>query len=347
MTNNTFSGWAAIAKDKPLELTQLPLKTFDDDTVEMRVTHCGLCASDIETIENGWGNTVYPSVTGHEIVGVCTAVGDNVKNIRVGDRIGVGGQSGSCHKCKNCQEGEENICEKSPIFTFGSCWPKGDKTYGGFADKWRGDYRFAYKIPDDMTNEIAATFFCAGITTYSPLVRHNVTKESKVGVIGVGGLGHFAIQWAKAMGAEVVAFSSSERKREDAVALGCDDYVVTSDAEKMSLHQNTLTHVVCTAYSASIDWSSYFALMTANSHFIMLALPREPMVGFYPGPLAFKQISFVGSMVGSPSMMESMLQFAVKHDVKPWIKKYSMKDIAQAIDDFKIGKARYRFVLEN
>ncbi|CAO3701614.1 unnamed protein product [Rhizopus stolonifer] len=347
MSTDTFHGWAATAKDKPLELIELPLRAADDNSVDMDITHCGICGSDIHTQESGWGPTDYPCVTGHEIVGVCTAVGKNVSNIKVGDRIGVGAQSGSCHECKDCKNGNENICQNSPTYTYGSRWPNGDKASGGYADKWRGDNRFVFKIPDSMPNEIAATFFCAGITTYAPLKKYGVTKGSKVGVVGIGGLGHFAVQWAKAMGAEVVALSSSDRKREDAAALGCDDYVVTSDAEQMKAHQSSMTHIICTAYSSTLDWSGFFGLMTTNSHFIMVAVPEEPMSGIHAMFLAMKQISFVGSLIGSPSMIEEMLIFAAEHNVKPWITKYAMKDCNQAIKDFKEGKPRYRLVLEN
>lgn len=346
-----------------MEWTELPLRAPDDNSVDMKITHCGICGSDIHVQDSGWGVSDYPCVTGHEIVGVCTAVGKNVKNIKVGDRIGVGAQSGSCHECVNCKNGEENLCTNGSVGTYNSRWPNGDKSFGGYADKWRGDARFVFKVPDNMSNEIAATFFCAGVTTYSPLKRYGVTKGSKVGVVGIGGLGHFAVQWAKAMGAEVVALSSSDRKRDDAAALGCGDYVVTSDAEQMKAHHNTFTHIICTAYSKSFDCKSwilacasfsklslgvsFFKLMTTNSHFIMVALPEAPINGIPAMLLAAKQINFVGSMIGSPAMIEDMLQFAATHGVKPWIQKYPMKECNEAVKAFREGKPRYRIVLEN
>ncbi|CAO3694509.1 unnamed protein product [Rhizopus stolonifer] len=347
MSTDTFHGWTALAKGQPLEWTELPLRAADDYSVDMDITHCGICGSDIHTQDSGWGPTDYPCVTGHEIVGVCTAVGKKVKNVKVGDRIGVGAQSGSCHECKSCKNNEENLCLGVSTGTYNSRWPNGDKSFGGYADKWRGDSRFVFKVPENMPNEIAATFFCAGVTVYAPLKKHGVTKGSKVGVVGIGGLGHFAIQWAKAMGAEVVALSSSDRKREDFIALGCTDYVVTSDPEQMKAHKGTFTHIVCTAYSSTLDWTSLFDLLTVNSHFILVALPEEPIGGLPALAIAIRQINFVGSTIGSPSMIEEMLLFAAKHNVKPWINKYSMKDTLQAIKDFREGKPRYRFVLEN
>ncbi|CEG80613.1 hypothetical protein RMATCC62417_14918 [Rhizopus microsporus] len=347
MSSDTFHGWAAVSKDKPLEWMELPLRAPDDDTVDMKITHCGICGSDIHTQDSGWGETDYPCVTGHEITGICTAVGKNVKHIKVGDRIGVGAQSGSCLECKECLNGEENLCQGRKTGTYNSRWPNGDKAFGGYADKWRGHQRFVFKVPDNMTNEVAATFFCAGVTTYSPLKRYGVTKGSKVGVIGLGGLGHYAIQWAKAMGAHVVTISRSDKKLQDATALGSHEYINASNPDELKAHTGTFTHIICTAYSKEFDWPTYFRLMDTNSYFIMVALPEAPLNGIPAMLLAARQISLVGSMIGSPSMIEEMLQFAAEHDVKPWISKYPMKQCNEAVQAFRDGKPRYRIVLEN
>ena len=171
---------------KPLQWGPEKRKHFDDDTVELDITHCGICASDLFTLDSGWGQTDYPCIVGHEITGIVTRVGKNVKHVTKGDRAGVGAQCGSCLKCSFCKNHEENICEVNPIYTYNSRWPNGDKTFGGYADKWSGHHHFVFKLPDNLPNEIAATFFCAGITTYAPLKRHGVTKGSKVGVMGIG-----------------------------------------------------------------------------------------------------------------------------------------------------------------
>lgn len=282
-----------------------------------------------------------------QIVGVVTKVGKNVQRFKVGDRVGVGAQCGSCLECENCKNGYENICERKPVGTYNDYWPSGDKTYGGYATKWRGHQHFVFKVPDDMSNELAATFFCAGVTTYAPLKRYGVKKGDKVGVIGIGGLGHFAVQWAKAMGAEVVALSSSNRKYDDSKALGCDDYVITSDLDAMKQHAGTFTHIICTNFSNNFDWALYFSLIKANGYFIMVALPEEPLKGIPAGLLALRQISLVGSFIGSPKEIQDMLEFAAQHDVKPWIQKYSLKDTPQAVQAMRDGKAKYRIVLEN
>ncbi|KAF7721735.1 hypothetical protein EC973_004173 [Apophysomyces ossiformis] len=346
MSADTFHGWACSGKGEPLEWRELPLKTFDDDTVEMDVTHCGICGSDLHTMDSGWGPTDYPCVVGHEITGVCTRVGKNVKHVKVGDRVGVGAQSGSCLECNRCKNGMENLCNKL-VGTYNHRYPNGDKTFGGYADRWRGHQRFVFRIPDEMTNETAATFLCAGITTYAPLKRYGVKPGDKVGVIGIGGLGHFAVLWAKAMGAHVVALSSSDRKREDAKALGCDDYVVTSDKEALSKLNGTLSHIVCTNFALEdFDWMSHVQTMKENSHFILLAVPETP-VAVPAFALILRQVSLTGSAIGSPAEIEDMLQFAVKHNIKPWLNKYPMKEAPKAVQAVRDGNARYRILLEN
>lgn len=166
----------------------------------------------------------------------------------MGDRIGVGAQSGSCHRaeCTPCSTGWENLCRTEFTGTYNGIWPNGDKSYGGYADKWRGDCRFVFKIPDNLSNEVACTYFCAGVTTYGPLKRHNVNADSVVGVMGIGGLGHYGIMWAKAMGATVVGMSHNDKKREVATELGADDYIVTSDADDLARYKGKFSHILCT-----------------------------------------------------------------------------------------------------
>ncbi|KAL1927044.1 hypothetical protein VTP01DRAFT_5007 [Rhizomucor pusillus] len=243
MSFDTFHGWSAPANVTcgPHKWREMPLKTFDDDTVEMDITHCGVCALVLHTMDSEWGPTDYDVAVGHEITGVSNRVGKNVKHIKVGDRIGVDAQSGACLEYNVCRNGDENLCLNGVIPTYNSRWPNDEKTFGGYANKWRGHQRSVFKIPDNMSNEVTASLLCGGITTYSPLKRSNAEPGDKVGVVSIGGLGHFAVMWAKAMGAEVVALSISDRKREDAKALGCDDYVVVGDKEAMKRLPPSLT----------------------------------------------------------------------------------------------------------
>ncbi|KAG0739893.1 hypothetical protein G6F33_007150 [Rhizopus arrhizus] len=345
--NNTFTAWTSIGKDKPLVEMKHTLRPWDEDSVEIQITHCGICGSDIHTIDSGWHPTDYPCVPGHEITGVVTQVGKNVSRLKVGDRAGLGPLCCSCKQCTYCAQGEENVCEKGVILTYNDHWPTGEKTYGGYADKWRGDQAFVCKIPDNMTNENAATFLCGGITTYAPLKRFHVRPGSVVGVLGIGGLGHFGVLFSKAMGATVIGLSSSERKREVAAELGCDDYVVTSDTEAMDKYTNKLTHILCTGVGEDFTWEPYFKIMKPNAVFINV---NAPEFTYPPVPLMmlmFKQVTISGSLAGSPADAEDMLQLAADKNLRAWYKKYPMKDVNKAIEDFRAGQARFRFVLEN
>ncbi|OZJ01719.1 hypothetical protein BZG36_05179 [Bifiguratus adelaidae] len=346
---NRLNGYACPGKGQPLKLTSLPLKTFTENDVDIDITHCGICGSDIHTMDEGWGHTLYPATVGHEIAGVVARVGTNVKNVKVGDRAGVGAQCDSCGSCEECQSGNENICsgKGGMISTYNSRHPDGTPTQGGYADKWRGNSRFVFKIPDNMSNEDAACFFCAGVTTFAPLKRAGVNANSKVGVIGIGGLGHFGVQWARAMGAEVTAISSSDSKRKEAAELGAHNYLVWKDANDVKKYNGYFTHILCTSFGTPFPWKAYFSMMRPNGHFIMVALPETTLDGIPPGLLAMRQISLEGSMIGSPKQIREMLEFAAEHKVKPWIQKYPMKDCNEAVQAMRDGKARFRFVLEN
>ncbi|KAG2213946.1 hypothetical protein INT47_001215 [Mucor saturninus] len=347
-SNDNFTAWAGVQRGKPFTKMELKLKEWDADSIELNITHCGLCASDVHALDEDWFPSDFPCVFGHEIVGTVTRIGENVKHLKVGDRAGVGAQSGSCHQCEACLDGQPNLCLEDYLYTFGSRWPNGDKTYGGFADKWRGDHRFTFKVPDDMTSEIAATFFCAGITTFAPLRRANIIPgESVVGIMGIGGLGHFAVQFAKALGAKVIGISHNESKRDIALELGCDDYISVNDKESFDKYNNGLTHILCTGTSSDFAWHTYFALLKINGHFINVFSPTWDLPGMNSFTLFNKQIKVYASKIGTPKEMEDMLAFAAENKIKPWITTYKMDDVNKAIEDFRAGKARFRFVLEN
>ncbi|KAG1133604.1 hypothetical protein G6F61_003781 [Rhizopus arrhizus] len=345
--NDTFTAWTCTGKGEPLVEMQHQLKQWDEDSVELQITHCGICGSDIHTLDSGWGPTDYPCVVGHEIAGTVTRVGKNVKRLKVGDRAGLGAACWSCKNCLSCSQGRENVCETGYIQTYNDHWPSGEKTYGGYADKWRGDQLYVCKFPDNITNENASTLLCGGLTTFAPLKRWNVGPESTVGVLGIGGLGHFGIMFAKAMGATVIGLSSSERKRDTAFDLGCDDYVVVNNNEAMSKYTNKLTHILCTGVGEDFIWEPYFNILRPNGVFINV---NAPDFKYPPVPLMmllFKQIIICGSMVGSPSDTEEMLRFAADKNIRAWYKKYPMKDVNKALQDFRAGLPRFRFVLEN
>ncbi|KAG1100171.1 hypothetical protein G6F42_017715 [Rhizopus arrhizus] len=301
-SENHFTAWAGVAKGEPLKQIELKLKEWDEDSVEMEVSHCGICGSDIHTLDSDWSATKYPICVGHEIVGKVTRVGKNVKNLAVGDRAGVGAQSGSCGECTH--------------------------------------------FPDNLPSEVAATFYCGGVTTYAPLKRANVGPNSVVGILGVGGLGHYGVLFAKAMGAKVIGMSHSDAKAEVAKELGCDDFIVTSSDESMAKYKKQLTHILCTGTSRDFTWNRFFTLLKANGHFINVSAPGWdfPQVGM---ELIIHQVNISGSMIGSPAEIVEMLEFAAEHNIRPWIKTYPMSKVNEAIQDFRDGKPRFRFVLEN
>lgn len=210
----------------------------------------------------------------------------------------------------------------------------------------RGDYRFVIKVPDNLPSEVAATFYCGGVTTYAPLKRANVGPNSVVGILGVGGLGHYGVLFAKAMGAKVIGMSHSDAKAEVAKELGCDDFIVTSSDESMAKYKKQLTHILCTGTSRDFTWNRFFTLLKANGHFINVSAPGWdfPQVGM---ELIRHQVNISGSMIGSPAEIVEMLEFAAEHNIRPWIKTYPMSKVNEAIQDFRDGKPRFRFVLEN
>lgn len=347
MSEDTFIGYACTSKGAPLEPMEMKFCSWSDDMVQMDVICCGVCGTDIHTIDEGWGPTDFPCVCGHEIIGKVTKVGNNVKRIKVGDRCGVGCQIASCGKCDFCKKGMENLCEKHAVWSFNDRYDDTkEKTYGGFAKKWRGNQNFVVKIPDEFSSEVAASFLCGGVTTYAPLKRYNVGPGSKVAVLGLGGLGHFAVQWAKAMGAEVVAFDVIPDKVNDAKKLGCDDYVLMQKEEQIEPHYDSFTHILATKI-VNKCWETYLKMLKKNGIFILCDIPEEPLAGIPPLVLAGKQITIAASFIGSPSVIQECLDFASKHNVRTWVNTFPMEKINEAIKFVREAKPRYRAVVMN
>lgn len=349
---NEVNGWICSTHSKTLEKGTLPLKEWTEDDVDIKISHCGVCGSDIHTLTGGWGQADLPTCVGHEITGKVVRVGKNVSHLKVGDRAGVGAQSGSCGTCEDCKAGHENNCTIKNVNTYNSTWPKefgAGKALGGYGDYWRGRYTHVIKIPEQMTNQEAACFLCAGITTYAPMKRHNVKKGMKVGVIGIGGLGHFGVQWAHALGAETYAISHSSSKKQDAMKMGADQFVDISDESvvaKLSAGTRTFDFILCTSYQdKDFPWKQYLGMMKTNSIFAMVALPEKP-TNIPTGSLLKKQIAIVGSMIGSPSEIKEMLDFAVEKGVKCWTQDRKLSEVNQVIQDMLDGKVRYRYVLD-
>jgi uncharacterized zinc-type alcohol dehydrogenase-like protein len=305
--------------------------------VEIKISHCGVCHSDVHLIDNDWGISKYPFIPGHEIIGTVVAVGSAVKDRTMGERVGVGWQANSCGICEWCRRGEEQLCAKAQPTCVGR--------NGGFADKVRVNSRFAVAVPAGLESESAAPLLCAGITVYSPLQNYGVRPSSRVGVIGIGGLGHLGIQFAKAFGAEVTAFSTSKDKEEEAKTLGAHNFVNTRDTGALKKVAGSFDLLLSTV-SADQDWQGYIGALRPKGVLCV--------VGASPSPIQIQGASLLGldkavagSNTGSPGDLAEMLSVAARHGVKAVTEKFAMAKANDAVAKVKKNQVRYRAVLAN
>ncbi|KAL8827482.1 MAG: hypothetical protein Q9191_003158 [Dirinaria sp. TL-2023a] len=354
-TDYKFQGWVghdAKSADGNMKWEAYEPKKWDESDVDIEISHCGICGSDLHTLRSGWKPTLYPCVVGHEIIGKAVKVGSKVeKGIKIGDRVGVGAQSYSCLKpdCDQCASGEENHCQIVNVPTFDSKYPDGSKSYGGYADYARVPSHFVIKIPDSIPSEDAAPMLCGGITLYSPLKKNGCGPGKRVGIVGIGGLGHFGLLYAKALGADkVVAISRSSTKKADAQKMGADDFIATSeDANWASHHSGSLDLIVSTVSSADMPLQEYLQLLRVNGTFIQVGAPEEPMPAFNAFALIAKSCKMGGSTIGAPHEIDEMLALTAKKNLKPWIETRPLKEANKVILDMSAGKARYRYTLVN
>jgi uncharacterized zinc-type alcohol dehydrogenase-like protein len=336
MHPRTIDGYAAMVKGRELEPFTFELPELNSNEVRVSVTHCGLCYTDVHAIDDYYDITEYPFVPGHEVVGHVSEVGPEVTGLRVGDRVGVGWQGRSCTRCQHCEEGDEHLCVE--VIDNGSWTP-----YGGFSSSVKVDSGFAYPLPENMASEEAAVLLCAGVTVYSPL-RTYARPSHRVGVIGVGGLGHLAIQFARALGCEVTVISSSPGKEEEARALGADHFIVSGDRETLD-RSEAFDMFLYTAH-ADLDWTSLLFNLKNEGKLVMVGFPEVP-VRIELMELVVHQQSIVGSFLGSPATMREMLAFAEERGIRPMVEVMPMSQVNEAIKRLKEGKAHYRIVLVN
>ncbi|KAJ5790000.1 uncharacterized protein N7518_007011 [Penicillium psychrosexuale] len=356
MTDYKFEGWCGLgpeASKGKMVWQEFEPKPWEETDVDIKVTHCGICGSDLHTLRSGWGPTKYPCCVGHEVVGTAVRVGTQVKNgIKVGDRVGVGAQSGACRNkdgdCEACAASLEQFCNKM-VGTYNGVYANGGKSYGGYATYNRSPSHFVIKIPGAISSAEAAPMLCGGITTYSPLKQNGCGPGKTVGVVGIGGLGHFAILFAKALGADrVVAISRKSDKKADALKLGADDFIATSEEEDwVTRHGQSLDLIISTASSSKMPITGYCSLLRFRGTFIQLGAPEDGGLEIPFFALIGKGIKLGGSLIGSPDEIREMLELAAAKGVKPWIQERPMKDANQAIVDMDNGDARYRYVLVN
>ena len=307
------------------------------DDVEVKISHCGVCRSDVHLIDNDWGSSKYPFIPGHEIVGTVTAVGSLIRSLAIGERVGIGWQADSCGICEWCRQGEEQLCAKAQPTCIGR--------NGGYADSIRVNWRFAIPVPKILESENVAPLLCAGITVYSPLRNHGVRPASRVGVIGIGGLGHLGLQFAKAFGAEVTAFSTSKDKEPEAKALGAHHFVNTRDTGALKKVAGSFDLLLNTA-NADQDWSAYVNTLRPKGTLVFLGVPASPMT-LPVFPLVSGQRSVAGSPTGSPGDLREMLDVAARHGVKAVTERFAMDKANEAVARVKKNQVRYRAVLAN
>lgn len=344
-STTTVKAFGTQAAEKPLgELSILRREPTPKD-VEIQILYCGVCHSDLHTARNEWHNTTYPCVPGHEIVGKIVRVGDQVSKFKVGDLAAVGCMVDSCRECDYCQDGLEQYCEKGMTGTYDSPDKHlNDHTYGGYSQSVVVDEAFVLRVPEHLDLAAVAPLLCAGITTYSPLKHWNVGPGKKVGIVGIGGLGHMAVKLANAMGAEVIVFTTSASKVEDAKRLGAHDVVLSTDAEQMRKYARKL-HFVLDAVSAQHDINAYLNLLRVDGTLALVGAPEHPL------PVAAFSIipgrrSFAGSMIGGIAETQEMLDFCGEHNIVSDIEMINIQDIKQAYERLLKGDVKYRFVID-
>lgn len=332
-----IQGLAAHAAGAELLQFQYDPGELKPNDVEIAITHCGICRSDLHLIMNDWGVSQYPFIPGHEIIGTVADLGSQVHGLEKGQRVGLGWQSNSCGVCEWCARGMENLCAKSE----GTCV----RRHGGYASRVRANARFVIPIPEALESENAAPLLCGGITVYTPLRSHGVNPASRVGVVGIGGLGHLAIQFARAFGAEVTAFSTSSSKEEEVRALGAHNFVNSRESKAMKELAGSQDFILNTA-NADQDWSCYLQALRPTGTLCFVGVPPSP-VTLQAFPMISGARSISGSPIGSPAGLREMLDVAARHGVKAKTELFPMTKANEALDKVKKNKVRYRAVLAN
>jgi alcohol/geraniol dehydrogenase (NADP+) len=307
------------------------------DRVEVAVKYCGICHSDYSMVKNEWGMTTFPLVPGHEVVGVITAVGERVATLKPGQTVGVGWFSASCLTCRQCMSGDQNLC------------PTGEMTIvgrpGGFADRIRCQAAWAVPLPAGVDAAKAGPLFCGGLTVFNPLVQFDVHPTDRVGVIGIGGLGHMALQFVRAWGCEVVAFTSSDSKRDEAMKLGAHRVINSKDDGQLSSARSSFDLILNTV-GAKMNWQLYIDCLAPRGRLHTVGAVDAPM-SLSAFPMIMGQRSFSGSPLGSPVTAAKMLDFCARHQIAPITETFPLSKVNEAFAHFEAGKARYRIVLAN
>lgn len=337
MTNpdtRSFDGYAAQQAGATLTPFRFEPDALGPNDVEIEITHCGICHSDLHLIDDDWQTSEYPLVPGHEVVGTVAHKGELVSHLELGDRVGVGWQCGSCHRCEWCERGDEHVCRDIVETCVGRP--------GGFADRIVVDGRFAFSIPGGLASEVAAPLFCGGVTVYSPIQRY-ARPQSRVGVIGIGGLGHLAIRFARAFGCEVTAFSSTPDKADEARALGAHHFVSSVDDDALKKQRASLDLVISTVHRP-LSWKRYVTALRPDGVLCFVGALDEPLT-LPTGFLLAGCKSVAGSQIGGRAAMREMLEFAARHEIGAQVEVLPMSEVNTALERLRRNDVRYRFVL--
>lgn len=331
-----IKAYAAKTAGAKLEAFEYDPGSLGDNDVELAVESCGICHSDLSMLDNEWDITEYPFVPGHEVIGIITETGQNVSKLKPGQRVGLGWHSAYCNECSCCLSGDHNLCAGAEATIAGR--------HGGFADKVRAQATAVIPLPDGVDPDSAGPLFCGGITVFNPLEQFDIKPTSKVGVLGIGGLGHLAVQFLNAWGCEVTAFTTSEKKRGEAKGMGAHHVLNTRDPAQVKAAEGQFDLIISTV-NVTLDWEGYLATLAPKGRLHLVGATLEPLE-FQAFSLIGLQRSVSGSPVGSPDTIRKMLDFTALHNIQPVTEYYRFDQVNEALARLRDGKAHYRIVLK-
>uniref|UniRef100_A0A7C3ZCK4 alcohol dehydrogenase (NADP(+)) n=1 Tax=Desulfobacca acetoxidans TaxID=60893 RepID=A0A7C3ZCK4_9BACT len=331
-----FTGYAATEPGGPLKPLAYDPGPLGDHEVEIKVEYCGLCHSDLSMLDNEWGLSQYPLIPGHEIIGTVAGLGAQVKGLAMEQRVGVGWNARSCLACEWCLSGNHHLCASVVGTIVGR--------HGGFADRVRAEAAWVIPLPEELDPQTAAPLMCGGITVFSPLLLGQVKPTARVGVVGIGGLGHMALMFARAWGCEVTAFSSNPEKEAEARKLGAHHFINSQDLEALKKAANSLDFILSTV-NVPLNWEAYIAALRPQGRLHLVGVVLQPL-SFPLFPLLSGQKSLSASPTGSPAAIAAMLNFAARHQIRPVVETYPLSEVNEALEKLRRGTARYRIVLK-
>ncbi len=338
-------GYGTTRSNKKLRPVRFQREELGPEDVAIAISHCGVCRSDLHQIRNDWGNTVYPCVPGHEIVGIVMETGSKVKNFEFGDYVGVGCMIDSCGNCPSCREGLEQYCENGWLGTYnGPIEPNGTNTFGGYTNNVVVKEHFVLKVPEALEPEFVGPILCAGVTTYSPLRAFGIGRGHKVAVAGFGGLGHMAVQFAKAMGAEVTVLSTTSDKEKDALALGATSFVLMKDKKKQEELEGSFDFIVNTIPDKH-EVDPYIKLLARDGRMVMVGV-LVPEPGWDQQEMIMKRRSITGSLIGSVQETQEVLDFCAKHGIRPAVELVNIDEINKVFKRMEKNELRFRAVID-